>query len=154
MVPAQKAKARASSRRPIEDWETPYLEALGAALKTARLAAGLSRAGMARGAEVSEETIYRIEAGLRRTRLSTLERIAVFLYEESSEDPWRMTDHFASVAGPSLAPESVFPERVERRRARRERKGSERAYQDWKDYARNKDARRIQRTALNVKRFP
>jgi transcriptional regulator with XRE-family HTH domain len=153
MTPAQKAKARASSRRAIEKWEVPYLESLGAAVKTARLAAGLSRAGLARGAEVSAETIYRIEAGLRRTRLSTLERIAVYLYEDTAEDPWRMADHFAAVAGPGLAPESVFPERVDRRRARRERKAYVLAERDWRIYMRNKNGRRFQRTALRTQRF-
>ena len=76
---------------------------------------------------MNPSTIYRIEAAVRRTRLSTLQRIAEALCEAA---PWmgdaeRVTADLATLAGLGLAPESHYRERVERRRARRERRSEE-----------------------------
>jgi transcriptional regulator with XRE-family HTH domain len=68
-------RERAECRRPIEDVEVPYLEALAARLTQIRNAAGLTRWDLAQGAKLSENTIARIELGTRRTRGTTLERI-------------------------------------------------------------------------------
>jgi transcriptional regulator with XRE-family HTH domain len=125
--PAQKAKARADSRRPIEFWEVPHLERLGAAVRTARLAAGFTRLGLAILAGVSDVTVYRIEAATRRTRASTLRRIAGALCDAAPMlgDPARVAADFATIVGLGLAPESEYAERVERRRARRQHRNSE-----------------------------
>jgi transcriptional regulator with XRE-family HTH domain len=71
-----RARERAECRRPIEDGEVPFLEALGARLLALRSAAGFTRWKLAQGAKLSENTIARIESGTRRTRGTTLERIA------------------------------------------------------------------------------
>jgi hypothetical protein len=75
-------------------------------------------------ADLSDVTIWRIEEGVRRTRVSTLGRIAEGLCNAAPRlgDPSRVTADLATVGGLGLAPESEFDERVERRRARRNRK--------------------------------
>jgi transcriptional regulator with XRE-family HTH domain len=98
-----------SCRRPIEPWETPNLRAAGQRLAALRREYGLTQTQLAQRAE-------RIEAGARRTRRSTLERIGEALANPS------VAAEIAKLAGPSLAPESEFAERVGRRRARRSRK--------------------------------
>jgi hypothetical protein len=55
----------------------------------------------------------RIERGLRRTRASTLDRIACALGEPA------LGGELARLAGPALAPESEYAERITRRRVRR-----------------------------------
>jgi transcriptional regulator with XRE-family HTH domain len=122
--PAQKANARASCRRPIEEWEVPHLERLGVAVRTARLAAGLTRLELAIRAGVSDVTVYRIEAAVRRTRASTLRRIADALCDAAPTlgDPARVAADLSTVGGLGLAPESEYHERIERRRARRKRR--------------------------------
>jgi len=122
--PEGRARARKTCRRPIDEWEVAHLERLAAGLRTARKAAGLTQCDLALGARISPKTVYRIEAAVRRTRLSTLRRIAEALVAEAPwmGDPGRVTADLATLAGLGLAPESQYRERVERRRARRERK--------------------------------
>ena len=73
---------RAGSRRPITAAEVPYLERLGAELRRLRrVEAGLSRSQLAVCAKMSDRQIEGIEVGTRRTRRSTLERIAHALVE-------------------------------------------------------------------------
>jgi transcriptional regulator with XRE-family HTH domain len=67
---------RARSWRPIEAAEITYLEALGAHLAAVRRDHGLTQAALAEAAELSTSGIRRIEAGTRRTRRSTLDRMA------------------------------------------------------------------------------
>ena len=67
---------RAESRRPIDDGEVERLEALGSRLADLRRSAGLSQVRLATRAELAPSTIERLEAGTRRTRRSTLGRIA------------------------------------------------------------------------------
>ena len=122
--PARREASRQSSRRPIEPWEVAHLERLAAGLRTARAAAGLSQCALAWRAGMNPSTIYRIEAAVRRTRLSTLQRIAEALVGAA---PWmgdaeRATADLATLAGLGLAPESQYRERIQRRRARRERR--------------------------------
>jgi transcriptional regulator with XRE-family HTH domain len=103
-------------RRPLEPSETPYLLALGIRLRELRRDSGLTQAQLAEAAELSCRHIERLEAGNRRTRRSTLARIAAAL-----GDPL-LGNQLADLAGPALAPESGFAERIARRRARRARK--------------------------------
>jgi transcriptional regulator with XRE-family HTH domain len=71
---------------------------------------------LAKAAQLSTSTIQRIEAGTRRTRRSTLHRIA-----EALGDP-KLASVLADLAGPALAPESPYAERIARRRERRHRR--------------------------------
>jgi transcriptional regulator with XRE-family HTH domain len=103
-------------RRPIEPAETPYLAALGIRLRDRRRRKGLTQAQLAAASELSLRHLERIETGSRRTRRSTLSRIATALGDPSLEK------ELAALAGPALAPESAFAERVARRRKRRARK--------------------------------
>jgi transcriptional regulator with XRE-family HTH domain len=105
-----------SCRRPIEDQERPALAALGSAIAGYRQSAGLSVRALATAAELSPSQMSRIERGLRRTRMSTLARIATALGDPS------IAADLAAVAGIGLAPESLYAERVARRRQRRHRK--------------------------------
>jgi transcriptional regulator with XRE-family HTH domain len=122
--PARREASRKACRRPIDEWEVAHLERLAAGLRTARNVAGLSQDALAWRANLNPSTIYRIEAGVRRTRLSTLRRIAEALVGAA---PWmvdadRLAADLATLAGLGLAPESQYRERIERRRARRERR--------------------------------
>ncbi len=76
----------------------------------------MSQATLAERAELARTTVERIEVGTRRTRRSTLERIARAL---GSPDA---CEELAALAGPALAPESSHPDRIERRRSRRTRR--------------------------------
>jgi transcriptional regulator with XRE-family HTH domain len=103
-------------RCPIEPMETPYLLALGSRLRELRRDRGLTQAQLANAADLSRRHVERLEAGNRRTRESTLARIAAALGDPSLEN------ELVALAGPALAAESAFAERVARRRARRARK--------------------------------
>jgi transcriptional regulator with XRE-family HTH domain len=97
----------------MEAGETPHLETLGARLAAVRRDRGLTQDTLAEAAELSTSGIHRIEAGTRRTRRSTLDRIAAAL-----GDP-ELAAELAGLAGPALAPESLYGEPIARRRARR-----------------------------------
>ena len=119
--PARREAARHECRRPIEPWEVPHLECLAAGLRSLRSAVGMSQIALAIAAGLSPTTLYRIEAAVRRTRASTLQRIATALVE-AAPGRWTvegLTADLATLAGMGLAPESGFRGRVERRRARR-----------------------------------
>jgi transcriptional regulator with XRE-family HTH domain len=123
---------RASARRPIGPDEVPFLEALGAELRALREAAHLSRPALAWAAEISPTHLRYLEEGVRRTRRSTLGRVAAVLAESapvaaSAND---LADYLASLAGPALAPESDYAERVHRRRRRRVLKAERLVEQD------------------------
>jgi transcriptional regulator with XRE-family HTH domain len=93
--------------RPLEPAELLYLRALGARLAELRKRAGLSQVALARRAGIGRRHLQRLEAGSRRTRRSTLLRIAGVL------DPGRaavIADELVNVAGPGLAPEPAHPE--------------------------------------------
>ncbi len=110
------------TRRAIEHWESPYLVRLGEELRILRLSAGMSQVELATKAGLGERGLRRLEHGERRTRASTLTRLAGALTEGA---PAEVTDRVATalmaVAGPTLAPESQYAERVQRRRDRRRR---------------------------------
>ena len=105
-------------RHPLSAEEIVRLERLGERLRAHRLAAGLTRTAMGLAADLNPQSVYRIEVGTRRTRKSTLRRIAAALDHE----PERLVDELVRLAGPSLAPESAYAERVARRRGRRARR--------------------------------
>ncbi len=113
--------ARGACRRPIDATEVPDLERLAAGLRSIRRAAGLSQLDLAVRVGLAPSTVYRIEAAVRRTRESTLRRMAEVLIAASprlgSVDT--LTADLVRLAGDGLAPESAYRKRIERRRARR-----------------------------------
>jgi transcriptional regulator with XRE-family HTH domain len=113
-------RQRQACRRPIGDAEVPSLERLGAALRAYRQEAGLSAARLARAAEVHPSTVERIEAAMRRTRRSTLRRMAAALASaHPTLDPGRVAADLIAAGGSAIAPESRYAERIARRRTRR-----------------------------------
>jgi transcriptional regulator with XRE-family HTH domain len=125
MSSARRERVRRSSRRPIEVWEVPHLERLGQLLRQQRKAASLTQRELGNAAELSLGTISQIELGDRRTRHSTLRRIAAALVaaQPSLTDSNALAASLAEAAGPALAPESIYRDRVDRRRRRRVCKG-------------------------------
>lgn len=122
MADTWQERRRATSRRPITAAEVPHLEALGAGLWRLRRQAGMSRRALGEGAALREGTIEEIEHATRRTRRSTLARIAAALVEWTAtpETAEEIEQYLVTLAGPALGGESIHPERVERRRQRRE----------------------------------
>ena len=113
---------RARCRRPITPSEVPGLELLGTELRRLRReVAGLSRVRLGVCAEMSGRQIEQIERGIRRTRRSTLKRIAAALVQVEPElgDVNALVEQLVELAGAGLAPESDYRYRVERRRERR-----------------------------------
>ena len=101
--------------------EVEFLEGLGRRLATLRRQAGLTQRALGFRAALSESQIYRIESGARRTRRSTLERVAEALANTCPAlgPASELGQTLAAAAGPALAPESPFRDRVARRRKRR-----------------------------------
>jgi transcriptional regulator with XRE-family HTH domain len=110
------------SRKPLLAREIPHVQRLGALLSTTRRALGLTQAEVAREAGMHWTSLQRLELGTRRTRRSTLRRLAAaFVAHAPKLGPVdALTDQFVAAAGPALAEESVYAERVARRRAVRE----------------------------------
>src|SRR4051794_12203611 len=100
--------SRRDSRRPIEDWERHHLCALGALLLSSRVGLRRSQRETALRAEIGERHLRDLEHGERRTRRSTLTRIAVALVDSGNEiEAKRLYADFQAAAGPALAPESA-----------------------------------------------
>src|SRR5689334_17154271 len=93
---------------------------MGCSVKALPVAAGLTQRALANTAELSVSMIGRIEAGTRRTRRSTLERIA------AAFDQPELGEELARLAGPALAPESAYAGRIATRRQRRTEKARRR----------------------------
>ncbi len=123
--PSHREQLRREARRPIESWEVSHLERLGRLLRGLRKAAGMTQRDIARSAELSSWMVGQIELGTRRTRRSTLRRIARAIVgahpNASTED--ELTEQLVEAAGAALAPESGYRARVDRRRARRAKQG-------------------------------
>jgi len=104
--------------------EQPDLRRLGEEIRKARIAAGLSIAECARRARISAPYLWRLEHGERRTRGSTLRRLATALWTADPYDTQRpaILAELLDAAGIALAPESRFQRRVEQRRRQRIRK--------------------------------
>lgn len=113
---------RARCRRPITPDEAPQLQALGDEIRRLRWrVAHVSRSKLAIRSEVSIRQLEQIEQAIRRTRRSTLGRIAGALVELEPDigSADQLVEHLAALAGPALAPESAYRERVEKRRRAR-----------------------------------
>ena len=100
----------------------------------------MSRQALADGAQVALSTISRVERGVRRTRRSTLCRIAAAL---AAEDPLlgdadAVVAELTALAESSLAAESDYEERVARRRERRTRRREIQAH--WAAVRKERDA--------------
>lgn len=94
--------------------------ALGGRLRAARRSAGLTQQRLAARAQLSERHLRRLERGDRRSRQSTLARLAeVVAAASDGRTAGDLLAGWITVAGVSLAAESEHRERVERRRARR-----------------------------------
>lgn len=119
---------RAQSRSPLTDAEVPHAEALGAAVLAFRKRLGIARQAAADAALLSPWGLWAIERGVRRTRASTLARIAEGLVRSADPDDAESLDAatlaagWVALAGPALAAESPFRERIERRARRRQRR--------------------------------
>lgn len=87
-------------RRPITPNEVRPLLELGRQLTNARKAAGLTQRQLAERARLSLRHVKRLEHGTRRTRWSTLQRLAPVL----NTDPSALRE----AAGHALAPESPY----------------------------------------------
>ena len=79
----------------------------------------MTQCDLALAADLSRVQIARIESGVRRTRRSTLRRIAcVLVVENPRQGPVdQLLNDLVAMAGPALAEESAYAERVGRRRA-------------------------------------
>ncbi len=103
------------------EWEVTWLIRLGDCLRGLRNEAGLSQAVLAALGGLAERSLRRIEHGDRRTRLSTLQRLADELtrYTDGCGTSDEVLDRLLDAVGPALAPESEYSGRVEARRRRR-----------------------------------
>ncbi|MCU1692983.1 MAG: hypothetical protein JWM64_2074 [Frankiales bacterium] len=110
------------TRRPLQPEELPHLQALGATLRHARVLAVVTQEQLAQGAALSVRFLQRLEAGQRRTRASTLGRIAYFLALFLDVDHDDLVDLLVDAAGPALAPESEHGDKVAQRRVARARR--------------------------------
>lgn len=133
-TPEHIERLRAESRRPINEDEGPDLERLGTLLRTLRNEACLSRRLLGLGSEVGTSHIERLEEGTRRTRLSTLKRIADALADGREVDATDLYERLVEAAGPAIAPEAnpLHQPRIDRLRRIRAAK------------ARRKEARRVE----------
>ena len=115
---------RDDSQRPIEDWERPWLEGLGDLLRRVRVASGQTQARTAIRAGLTERSLRRIEHGQRRTRGSTLARLAwaVATNDADGAAAADLLRRLIDAGGPATAPESTFAARVDARRGRRNAK--------------------------------
>jgi transcriptional regulator with XRE-family HTH domain len=122
---------RAFSRRPIEAAEITYLEALGAHLGAVRRDHRLTQAALGEASELSTSGIRRIETGTRRTRRSTLDRIAAALGDPgrlrssrgSPDPPWPLSRATRS-GSPADALGATAAAKPAKRRLRNERGGA------------------------------
>jgi len=116
---------RARCRRPITPDEVAGLEALGDELRRLRwTVARLARPALAVRAQLSVRQIEQIEQAIRRTRRSTLDRIAGALVDVRPDlgDAADLAEWLEALAGTALAPESKYRDRVEKRRKARWRR--------------------------------
>lgn len=109
----------ASSVRPLTRDDARCTVALGAEIRRRRLAAEVGVAELGRLVGVSEQTVRQIEQGTRRTRRSTLERMACWLipveewaHEDgpSDEQELEVVEALVAIAGPALGAEKpIYP---------------------------------------------
>lgn len=113
--------------RPFEPWELPLLERFSEELRRHRALAGISRRQLHLATGLAPFTIYRLEHARRRTRHSTVRRIALALAE--ARGAFCLADDIAeeliNALGAAAAPESHRMAGIERRRNRRVKKLAE-----------------------------
>ena len=120
-------------RRPIEVSDLQNLRELGREVRALRFVSGRlvvrsSELGLL--AQVPRRTLWRIETGIRRTRQSTLQRIAkaASRLNPSAGTQDEIFGQLIEAAGDALAPPSKYQYRVNRRRMRRFRKSNANQY--------------------------
>jgi transcriptional regulator with XRE-family HTH domain len=140
-------------RRPLEAWELPLLAALGERLRELREWAGLSQRLLGEAAELSADQVSRIERGRRRTRRSTLARLAGALAAHG-RDGDQVLAELLELVGSALAAESAFAGRVERRRvARFDRRRRQEAWRaEWAGRLAASEADRVWMVSLDWRR--
>ena len=113
--------------RPFEAWEQPLLEGFSAALRRQRALAGISQRQLHLGTGLAKRSIQRLEHANRRTRHSTIRRIALALAE--ARGAFCLADEIAeeliNALGAAAAPESHRMAGIERRRNHRMKKLAE-----------------------------
>ena len=119
-----KARARAHSRRPITDAEVQFLEDLAAELRRLRIEAQMTILLLAEMSQLGERQMRHILNGTRRTRASTLLRVAVVFELVLGINSSDLHAHLVEIAGPALASEPLpkHQSHIDRRRASRTRK--------------------------------
>jgi transcriptional regulator with XRE-family HTH domain len=116
-VPNSVPPADGGPWRPLTDGERVAAVALGHVLRQLRVDAGLSARQLGEAAQLGRRQVQRLEAGQRRTRASTLARLARALTRPPADVPLALW--LVRAAGPALAPESPYAVRVDRRRETR-----------------------------------
>ncbi len=118
-----------SCRRPIESSELRDLRALGCEVRALRFVNGRlvvrsSELGLL--AQIPRRTLWRIETGIRRTRRSTLQRLAkaAARLNPAAGTHDEIFARLIEAAGNALAPPSKYQYRVDRRRMRRFRRAN------------------------------
>ena len=122
-------RSRARSRRPLTDAEIPFAVALGALLRSLRIETGYSATDLAFYSEMTRQHLHHLENATRRTRASTLARIAESLAMRLDMSHKELTNRLIAVAGIALAP-PANPEhqgRIDKRRKERVVKAEKRA---------------------------
>lgn len=116
-------------RRPIESHELDQLRKLGRAVRALRFDGGqlvVSSGRFAFAAQLNQNSLLRIETGIRRTRRATLQRLAngAARLNPSAGAHDEIFARLIEAAGDALAPASKYQFRVDRRRLRRCRRGA------------------------------
>lgn len=124
--------------RPLTPEDREHAALLGAELRRLRLAAGGTQRTVALAAELSRRQLQYLEAGHRRTRASTLQRLASVLVP--APDDAATYARLVAVAGPALAAESPYAPRVARRRQQRSQRALARQRQALRQLAQRRAA--------------
>jgi hypothetical protein len=116
-------------RRPIETSELENLRELGREVRALRFVRGrliVRSSQLGLRAQVPRMTLWRIETGVRRTRRSTLQRLAkaASRLNPSAGTQDEIFERLIEAAGDALAPPSKYQYRVNRRRTRRFRRSN------------------------------
>ena len=119
MSQVDRTKARSKHLIPLEEWEVPFVEAIGERVDSLMRQARYRTVDLALASELSRGGLYNIRAGLTRTRVSTLLRIANAIAARLNIDPLELHEQLLDLGGKAIAPETAHPERVNNRREKR-----------------------------------
>lgn len=115
-----------AAKQPFDEWQRPYLERFGEALRRHRSRAGINRRQLHLATGLSIRALFQIESAQQRVRPSTIRRIARALAEsmgtETADD---IAEELLELIGPAAAQESPAMESIEARRDRFVRKLAE-----------------------------